>query len=67
MHNKMTGIERSKCPKCGYRSLKSTGNMVSYPEHFERWHCGGCGFLMKVSDNGIEASCYDFEDFVICI
>ncbi len=39
------------CPKCGCREKKSTGNMTTYPEHWEHFLCIRCGFLVGVIDN----------------
>lgn len=39
------------CPKCGCEATRSTGNMASYPERWERIYCLRCGYLVAESDN----------------
>jgi len=39
------------CPKCGCKSMHGTGNMAHYPEHWERFNCDRCGYLVGNIDN----------------
>ena len=57
--------DRQKCPKCGCTEVERTGNMAEYPEHWERFNCANCGFLVGVVDNSPYISCHDFENYVI--
>ena len=40
------------CPYCGCELCRSTGNLVSYPEEYEKRYCLRCGALVSYSDNG---------------
>lgn len=39
------------CLKCGCKEIKSTGNMSSYPELYERDYCARCGHMVAEADN----------------
>lgn len=39
------------CPKCGETGSRSTGNMTTYPEHWEYFYCLRCGFKVGYIDN----------------
>lgn len=40
------------CPKCRHiLRIRSTGNMVAYPEWWEYWYCGHCGLTTSGADN----------------
>ena len=39
------------CPWCGCTETRSTGNMVEYPELWERVYCLRCGKLVEEADN----------------
>ncbi len=43
------------CPNCGCRRYYGTGNMTSYPEHWEKFYCLRCGKLVAEIDN---SPCY---------
>ena len=52
----------SFCPKCGCQTIKYTGNMVEYPERYDKGYCERCGFLVSVSDNSPYMHCLEFKD-----
>jgi len=39
------------CPKCGCRGYSGTGNLTSYPEHWEKFNCFRCNNLVGYIDN----------------
>lgn len=39
------------CPKCGCKSDFGTGNLTSYPEHWEKFHCTRCKNIVGYIDN----------------
>ena len=39
------------CPWCGCEATRSTGNMVEYPELWDRVYCLRCGKLVSEADN----------------
>lgn len=39
------------CPWCGCEATRSTGNMVDYPELWEKIYCLRCGQLVCEADN----------------
>lgn len=39
------------CPKCGCEHVYGTGNMESYPEHFEYFNCLRCMYLVGMIEN----------------
>lgn len=39
------------CPNCGCIHTRSTGNMTSYPEHWEHFYCLRCNKLVGAIDN----------------
>ena len=39
------------CPKCGCREISWTGNMVEYPEIYDKGYCRRCGKLVAMADN----------------
>ena len=41
----------SFCPNCGCKHYYGTGNMTSYPEHWEEFHCVRCNFIVGYIDN----------------
>jgi len=54
------------CPKCGCEAVRYTGNMVEYPERYDKGFCARCGFLVVLSDNSpyyhaLEFSEYNYE------
>lgn len=51
------------CPKCGCHWAQPTGNMTSYPDHYEEWHCMRCGFLVAMIDNSPYMHALEFKDF----
>ena len=61
------GRNKDKCPKCRCKETETTGNMAAHPDHWEKWQCKNCGWLVATVDNSPYISCYEFEDFVIDI
>ena len=45
------GLSDHFCTKCGCSLYKSTGNMTSYPEIYEKLYCVRCNHLVAVADN----------------
>jgi hypothetical protein len=41
------------CPTCGCTSFSGTGNLTSYPEHWERFNCSRCETLVGYIDNSV--------------
>lgn len=39
------------CPKCGEGQYVGSGNMTSYPEHWEKFYCIRCRNLVGYIDN----------------
>ena len=39
------------CPKCGCRGYVGSGNLTSYPEHWEKFTCIRCNNLVGYIDN----------------
>lgn len=39
------------CPNCGCENYQGTGNLTSYPEHWERFHCIRCHRVVGYIDN----------------
>jgi hypothetical protein len=39
------------CPDCGCYHIRWTGNMVEYPELYEKGYCFRCGKLVVMADN----------------
>jgi hypothetical protein len=39
------------CPKCGNEGYVGTGNMTTYPEHWEDFHCTRCYSVVATIDN----------------
>jgi len=39
------------CPKCGCKGSSGTGNMASYPEHWEIFYCNRCNSATGSVDN----------------
>jgi primosomal protein N' len=39
------------CPKCGCSHYSGSGNMTSYPEHWEEFRCLRCSNLVGYIDN----------------
>lgn len=39
------------CPNCGERGMAGTGNMTSYPEHWENFYCLRCRTQVAYIDN----------------
>lgn len=50
------------CPKCGCMKSRGTGNMTSYPEHWEYFYCSRCNFKVGVIDNSPYIHCFDYKD-----
>lgn len=51
------------CPRCGCElPPRYTGNMVEYPERYEKGFCVKCGFLLIVSDNSPYITCFEFKE-----
>ena len=59
------GRNKEKCPKCKCKDVETTGNLETYPDHYESFNCVNCGWLVGLVDNSPYVSCYEFEDFVI--
>lgn len=51
------------CPKCGCTKSRSTGNMTSYPEHWEYFYCVRCNFKVGVIDNSPFIHCFEYKEF----
>jgi len=58
-------INTHSCPKCRCKKTDTTGNLVEYPDMYQRWFCSHCGWLVGVVDNSPYISCWDFKDRVI--
>ena len=56
-----------KCPKCRCGKTETNGNMVEYPDHYQKWYCTHCGWLVGLVDNSRHISCWAFRSsgFVI--
>lgn len=39
------------CPNCGCTEMTGTGNMTTYPEHWEDFHCVRCRTVVAKIDN----------------
>lgn len=39
------------CPHCGCSGIVGTGNMTSYPEHWENFYCSRCHEIVAFIDN----------------
>lgn len=39
------------CPKCGCSEYRGTGNLTTYPEHWEKFKCVRCKTLVGYIDN----------------
>jgi hypothetical protein len=39
------------CPKCGHKGYHGRGNMTTYPEHWEYFHCNRCYNIVGYIDN----------------
>ena len=67
MGNKKKVINIHKCPKCRCGKTETTGNMVEYPDHYQKWWCAHCGWLVGLVDNSHHISCWAFKhnNFVI--
>lgn len=39
------------CPHCGCTGMNGTGNLTSYPEHWEKFHCIRCHAVVAYIDN----------------
>jgi ribosomal protein S27AE len=50
------------CPKCGCELSMSTGNMVEYPELYEKRYCLRCGHLVEMADNSPFHHCLEFPE-----
>ncbi len=51
------------CPKCGCRKITSSGNMADeYPQHWEKFYCKNCGFLVGLIDNSPFVHCLSCKD-----
>jgi len=48
---KFEGVEDLFCPECGCIYATDSGNMTSYPEIWEYYHCMRCGFKVGEIDN----------------
>ena len=51
------------CPKCGCTGMHGTGNMTSYPEHWERFHCVRCDNVVAYIDNSPFIHALESEDY----
>lgn len=49
------------CPKCGCTKSVGTGNMTSYPEHWEYFYCVRCRFKVAAIDNSPYIHCFDYK------
>jgi len=50
------------CPKCGCKSSERTGNMAEYPQHWEKFLCRRCEFMVAEIDNSPYISCWESPD-----
>lgn len=50
------------CPKCGCSQHVGTGNMTSYPEHYEHFHCMRCRYLVAYIDNSPYIHCLEYRE-----
>jgi len=50
------------CPNCGSYFAESTGNIESYPDHYEKWYCDKCNFLVGMIDNSAFVHASEFEN-----
>lgn len=39
------------CPHCGCISMRGSGNLTSYPEHWEYYYCNRCNKVVGYIDN----------------
>jgi len=39
------------CPHCGCTSMRGSGNMTLYPEHWEYFYCNRCNKVVGYIDN----------------
>jgi len=39
------------CPKCGCKEYTGSGNLTTYPEHWEKFNCTRCNNLVGYIDN----------------
>lgn len=39
------------CPHCGYTGMRGSGNLTSYPEHWEYFYCIKCNKIVGYIDN----------------
>ncbi len=51
------------CPKCGCVNTIRTGNMVEYPERYEKEFCARCNFLVVLSDNSPYYHCLENKGY----
>ena len=58
-------LPESFCPKCGCTKTRSTGNMASYPELYEKTYCLRCGYLVEMADNSPSMNCLEWPDHSI--
>jgi len=58
-----TIINGDFCPKCGcLADAVCTGNMSEYPEHYEKFTCLRCDFLLGLIDNSPYYSAFEFPE-----
>lgn len=50
------------CPKCGCERRRTTGNMTSYPEHWENIYCLRCNHLIAFIDNSPYIHCFEYKE-----
>ena len=51
MYERREILPFSFCPKCGCQGYKGSGNLTSYPEHWEKFNCIRCNNLVGYIDN----------------
>ncbi len=51
------------CPNCGCTQYKSTGNMTTYPEHWENFYCLRCEYHVAVIDNSPFVHALECENY----
>ncbi len=55
------------CPNCGCEKFRGTGNMASYPEHWENFYCLRCNHQVGEIDNSPFYHALQFPEKNYCI
>ena len=50
------------CPNCGERGCRGTGNLTTYPEHWEYFYCIRCKNKVAVVDNSPFVHILEYKD-----